>query len=129
MRRSILLALGAIALLFALLNFTRALQLIRLEGVVGTIFHVVTGGGDTVYAAGFSEDRFLKIVIGMSESEVVTLLGEPLDRYHPQAGNGPSIWNMGMRWSRSANDSDYSVRAILFKDGVVVDRLSEFYLD
>jgi hypothetical protein len=129
LRRRVLLALTAIALLLAILTFNRALQLIRLEGIVGTVFHVVTGGGDTVYAAGFSDDRFLEIGSGMSESEVVASLGEPLERYQPRARDGPSSWNLGMRWSRSANDSDYSVRAVLFKDGIVVQRLSEFYLD
>src|SRR5687768_17458582 len=110
MKRRVLLVLSATALLFALFYLPRALQLIRLEGLVGTVFHVATGGGDTVYAVGFSDDRFLTIASGMTEREVLASLGEPLERYRPQASDGQQSWDLGMRWSRSANDSDYSVR-------------------
>jgi len=129
MRRPVLLAVSAIALLFALLNFNRAVEVIRLEGADGAVQHIITGGGDTVYAAGFSDDRFLKISSGMSDGEVVESLGEPLDRYYPQAIDGVQPWTSGMRWSRSANDSHYSVRAVLFNEGRVVRRISEYYVD
>ena len=100
----------------------------RLEGLTGTLFHLLTAGGDTVYASGFSDGRFLLVRNGMTDAQVIALLGEPLERYRPQVGDDPS-WDLGMRWSRSATDSHYSVRVVLFKKGRVADVRSEFYVD
>jgi hypothetical protein len=80
---------------FVVANFNRAQQLLRLEDVAGTPFDVFTAGGDTVYAAGFADDRFLQVRDDMSESQVIALLGE---RYCPQASDGTQSWNLGMRW-------------------------------
>jgi hypothetical protein len=107
----------------------RVQQLLRLEGVGGTAAHVFFRGGDTRFASRFSDGSFLNVTPGMSTAQVLALLGEPLERYRPGAGVHQSLWDEGMRWSRSADDSHYSVRAVTFLDGTVVERHSEFYVD
>jgi hypothetical protein len=129
MNRHYFVLCAAVAILVVVEDFSRAQQLLRLEGAAGTLFHVVTGGGDTIYAGGFTDVRFLQVREGMSESQVIALLGEPLERYRPRPNDGTQTRSVGMRWSRSANDSHYSIRVVLFKDGRAVDRRSEFYLD
>jgi hypothetical protein len=110
------------------------LQVLRLEGPVGTVFHWLEGGGDTVFASGFSDIAFLRVETGMPIDEVIRLLGEPLDTYASQnapmghAADGVG-WDTGLRWSRSPGDSSYSVRVVLFRNGRVVGRVSEFYVD
>lgn len=110
------------------------LQVLRLEGPVGTALHWLEGGGDTVFAAGFSDTAFLRVETGMKTDEVIRLLGEPLETYANQnatmghAADGLG-WDTGLRRSRSPGDSSYSVRAVLFRNGLVLSRVSEFYVD
>ncbi len=106
----------------------RLQQLVRLEGVGGAAAHMLLRGGDTVFASRFRDGAFLGVTLGMSADQVLAVLGEPLERYRPEAGVQPS-WDEGMRWSRSASDSHYAIRAVTFSDGVVVDRHSGFYVD
>jgi uncharacterized membrane protein len=45
------------------------------------VFVIIANSGDTIYAPGFTEDRFQHISIGMSMDEVENRLGKPLDKY------------------------------------------------
>jgi len=81
---------------------------------------------DTVYAAGYSPDAFKKVAIGMTEADVRTLLGPPLETYSP----GPNArGEYGWRYARSARGGSYRIRALLFRSGRVIQVFHEFYLD
>jgi len=62
--------------------------------------------------------------LGMSPAEVEAQVGPPLERY-PNRESGAEGW----RWTRTPNDSSYRVRAVVFRDGRVVKKDSEFYID
>jgi len=82
---------------------------------------------DTIYASGYTDDQFNSIRVGMSEGEVVHRLGAPLDTYYPTVAD--PTWDKGMRWSKSAHDSNYKVRVLLFRRGHVSEKFAEFYVD
>jgi hypothetical protein len=83
---------------------------------------------DTVYAPGYTDEGFNSVTVGMSEREVLRRLGPPIDGpYFPQAADPD--WDKGMRWTRSAHDSHYKIRVILFRQGRVADKHAGFYVD
>ena len=97
------------------------------EGFESAIFDILLQGGDTVYASGYSDIGFLRVKPGMTTEQVKSLLGTPLDAYgnvthHPG-------WEMGMRWTKTAHDSHYRVRVVLFQNNIVVEKHAEFYVD
>jgi hypothetical protein len=60
----------------------------------------------------------------MPEEEILDTLGPPLERsYYPQGRL--DIW----RYSLSPSDDSYRVRVVQLRDGVVVGKASEFYID
>lgn len=70
---------------------------------------------ETVYAPGFSRGAFNQVTPGMSSSEVLGILGEPLEKnetkYSPEI-----IWY----YSKGKNlDANYFARGIYFRDGRV----------
>lgn len=48
---------------------------------IWVVFVIVVDSGDTIYAPGFTEERFQYISIGLSMEEVENRLGKPLDTY------------------------------------------------
>ena len=80
---------------------------------------------DTVYSPGYSDSSFKQITIGMPEREVKRLLGEPIKIYPPDESNDRTK----LCYSLSPEDTNYRIRAINIKDGRVVSKYSEFYLD
>jgi hypothetical protein len=78
---------------------------------------------DTQFSPTYSATGFLRVSRGMREAEVEQLAGTPLERYQVE----PGLY--GWRWTRSPHDSHYRVRSVLFRDGRVVNKASEFYVD
>ena len=101
---------------------TAALPLVLFDGWPDPLAAIVFGD-DTEFAPGYTTLGFLRIRQGMSSDEVVRCIGEPLRRYPDNAGG--ERWF----WTRSPHDSSYRIRAVLFRDGRVVTRESEFYVD
>lgn len=94
-----------------------------MDGYLGWFASRVAAREDTVYASGYSDAAFRKVSEGMTERDVAGLLGEPLEMYSVE----PDL--VGWRYARSADDNSYRVRAILFRDGRVVEVFCEFYVD
>ena len=83
---------------------------------------------DTVYAPGYTDAGFNSIEVGMAEDEVLRRLGPPIDEpWHPETVD-PN-WDTRMRWTRSAHDSNYKCRLLVFRAGHVVAKHAEFYVD
>lgn len=83
---------------------------------------------DTIYAAGFTDDQFNAIEVGMTEAEVIHRLGPPIDEPYVPRFEGQG-WDKGMRWTHSAHDSHYKCRVVIFRSGRVSEKHAEFYVD
>jgi hypothetical protein len=97
-----------------------------LDGFGGLVFGALYTE-DTVYAPVYSDAAFRQVRRGMPESEVHALLGSPLDRWviTPRL-DGPDTRE---RWSRSPGDTHHRCRVVLYRQGAVFERHSEFYID
>jgi hypothetical protein len=97
-----------------------------LDGIHGWFVSRVLGFGkdeDTEYSRGYSDQAFRTIKVGMTEQEVLAILGPPLER--ASLGGTRETW----RWSRSPGSKSYRVRAVVFEARRVVAIHREFYVD
>jgi hypothetical protein len=97
------------------------------------------GGWDsTEYTKGYSDSAFRRISRGMSEADVLSLIGEPMERfgmrkdasyddgwqYRPDSPDAE-----GWDYSRSRNSSHYRMRIVVFRSGKVFDVIAKVYID
>jgi hypothetical protein len=80
-------------------------------------------GGPTEYSVQYSDARFREIRPGLSEKDVRTLLGEPLEIY------GIRDNEHGWAYSRKIGDGSYRVRAVIFRGSTVIEIIHEYYVD
>jgi hypothetical protein len=106
------------------LAFTVALPFVLFDGWPGPLY-ALPFGDDTEFAPGYSVSSYWAVRPGMTTDEVVALLGPPLRRYPSRYDAAEERWY----WTRSPHDSSYRVRGVVFKDGVVAHKQSEFYVD
>lgn len=96
-----------------------------LDGVDGWFFSkLAVGVEDTQYASGYTDGGFRAIRIGVSKEEVLGILGSPLKVWSDDR-EGLEIWG----YTSTPSDSNYRIRVVQFRGGVVVGKVSEFYVD
>jgi hypothetical protein len=103
-----------------------------LDGWMGSLFSRV--GDDTVWADGYSDNRWRSVYVGMKRDDVYELLGSPLE-----VQPNPKLFGFDAprqcpgevveRWTRTPNNDSYSIRQLVFKGDVVVDKINIFYTD
>ena len=107
--------------IFALLVFASVtIHMTTLDGLMGVIADAYLEDS-TQYAPGYSARAFRTVKIGMTESQVYTLLGQPLDT-HTAGGNL-------YLWYSIPKKSHFRDRRIILRDGIVTDKNAEFYVD
>lgn len=80
---------------------------------------------DTRYSEKYSDAAFRKVHPGMTQTALTELLGPPLRTYSPTSERDmTTLW-----FSESPNDSHFRVRSVDLRDGIVIHKLSEFYVD
>jgi outer membrane protein assembly factor BamE (lipoprotein component of BamABCDE complex) len=81
---------------------------------------------DTRFSPRYDEESFRKIIPGMSKSDVVELLGEPLKKDKTGTRNYSEVW----RFSEADPDRNYWFRVVLFDaQGKVVRREAKYFVD
>ena len=103
---------------------------IVLDGTEGEIFGLIFST-DTKYSKGYTHDNFAKIKVGMTEKEVLNILGEPLLRWLPyQYGNFQSKKHfIGLQYSESPSGTNYRLRQVYLDKGIVAETIHYFYND
>ena len=82
---------------------------------------------ETVWAKGFSEEKFLKVEEGMTKKEVLKLLGEPLNGTEDFDETRDSFWYY--TW-HSRGNADFDQRWVVFGlDDKVKEIRKSFYID
>jgi outer membrane protein assembly factor BamE (lipoprotein component of BamABCDE complex) len=95
---------------------------IILDGYIGLICSPLLKT-DTQYAGGYTDWKFIQVHNGMSEEEVVAILGEPISTWQRDPDT------ITYCYSTSFGDTHYRIRQINFSDGKVRDKTSEFWVD
>jgi hypothetical protein len=119
---------GLVAVSAAILVIGGTLSVPRyvLDGLDGWVFSRVLAFGsddDTEYGAGYSDEAFARVALGMAAHDVVALLGPPLEM-RPMGG-GRETW----RWSRSPSEGNYRMRALVMDADRVIEIHREFRAD
>lgn len=92
-----------------------------LDGIRGVLLSVVFPDS-TVYAPEYSEEAFRRLGLSADQQEVIRALGPPLEK---DSCDALERWH----YSKSASDSHYRVRLLVFKDGYVVERIAYYLVD
>jgi hypothetical protein len=103
-----------------------AVQCEPLDGYDGWVLSHLAQKEDTMYAPQYTDAGFRRVVVGMTEEEVSSLVGTPLEVYSAE-DDGKQL--VGWRFSRSARGASYRIRAVLMGEGRVTKVFREFYLD
>jgi hypothetical protein len=97
-----------------------------LDGIEGLVFGSFLRE-DTVYAPGYTDSGFRRVAVGMSRSQVEALIGAPQHEW--PVGGDTDRSGVGARWSHSPGDTHFRCRVLLFRNDVVVEKHTEFYVD
>lgn len=103
---------------------------IKIDGVKGEVLGIFLPT-DTKYSENYSHKAFNQVRIGMSEKDVIKLLGEPLYRWHPYEVTNIAEKKhfVAFQYSESPSDTHYRYRQIQFDNGIVVAKNGHFYID
>jgi len=80
---------------------------------------------DTEYSSHFNRSSWDKVIVGMSESEVISVMGEPLsvDQWIGQE-------KKTLNYSKSrSNNSNYIHYYLVIEDGKVIEKKKEIFWD
>jgi outer membrane protein assembly factor BamE (lipoprotein component of BamABCDE complex) len=117
MKRPDIIAVCIIALILVGCFTYQVATLDGFGGILGSIFFE----DSTQYAAGYSVAAFRQVKVGMAEAEVYALLGQPLDTH--------SRDDTTYLWYSKPQKSHFRDRKIMLRNGLVVDKNTEFYVD
>ncbi len=83
------------------------------------------------YSSGYTDEKFESISIGMSEKQVLDILGEPLTRWRPYRNTKfqDKEHFVGLQYSESPGSGHYNLRQIYLDNGKVAEIISYFYID
>jgi len=123
------------AVLFSLLlgiYYHIAADRIRIDGFSGEVCDLLLMT-DTKYADGYSQEGFSRIRKGMTEHEVLDILGEPLARWSPydfpHTPYPEKAHFVGLEYSRSPSSKNYRLREVYLDNGVVAQVIGYLYWD
>ena len=108
-----------------------ALAFIAIGCTLAIIF-VFYGRIDTIYAAGYTENRYNQLAEGTDKRDVLLALGEPLHRARASAGSSIVPWCEAWVYSQQGADkrANFYARIIQFDcEGKVTGKESYLYVD
>jgi hypothetical protein len=114
-----------------LLDISCRYNIIKLDGLSGEILGLIFKT-DTKYSDLYSDKKFNKIKIGMSEHDVLEIIGTPITKWKPYLNNENYIDKSnyeGFVYSESPSSTHYRLRQINFNNGKVAEIISYFYVD
>ena len=109
-----------------IINFNR----IMLDGFFGEISGLVLSS-DTKYSETYSHKKFRKIEIGMTEEQVIELIGKPLNTWKPYNTtiHIKKRHFIGFQYSESPSSANYRLRSVYFDNRVVAEKIDYYYID
>lgn len=130
MKKLKLFTIVLITLVFSPWVIKQFIPVLKIDGYSGLLWQSITTE-NTAYAPGYTHDKFLQIKVGMTESAVIKILGEPLTRWKPykNSENEEKQTYVGLQYSNSPTDTHYRLRQIYVHKGIVKEVIGYYYLD
>ncbi len=129
--RQILLKIILVPLIIVTIHLMFNYHRITIDGERAEIFSFMLGE-DTRYSDKFTHYNFTKIKLGMTEQQVLALLGQPLSKFAYHWVDNKTFNSgrfIGLKYSDSPTSDNYRLRIIHLDKGVVVRVMGEFYFD
>lgn len=103
---------------------------IKIDGLGGELVALLSSM-DTEYADDYSHSGFNRIQVGMSEKEVLRVLGEPLVRCRPymHTRSKHKAHIVSFEYSESPSSTNYRLRQVYMNQGIVEEKIGRIYLD
>lgn len=103
---------------------------ILLDGIGGEINSFIWGS-DTRYSAKYTDYRFSQIKIGMTERQVIAIIGKPLSRsdFFKLSNRLEDRYIVRLQYSESPSSTHYRLRQIYLYKDKVSKIISYFYFD
>jgi outer membrane protein assembly factor BamE (lipoprotein component of BamABCDE complex) len=79
----------------------------------------------TQYAPGFSDSGFDQVTKGMSEKDVILLVGDPIKKEIYQGQSFDQLW----RYTKAPPGRNFWFRIVLFKEGKVLGTEAKYFAD
>jgi outer membrane protein assembly factor BamE (lipoprotein component of BamABCDE complex) len=83
-------------------------------------------GDSTIWAPGYTEEKWRQLKVGMSKDDVQQLLGEPFAKLHRDHGNVSEGWYYT---DRADLDGNFQQRRVKLRAGVVFEVVDEIFWD
>jgi hypothetical protein len=127
--RSLVYILSSISIL-ALVDYFLRGDIINLDGASGEVWGLITAA-DTKYSVGYSDTKFRQLKIGMTERQVIQIVGKPLIRWQPFSSPAFKDKNhyVALEYSESPPGTNYRLRQVYLNGGRVAEINSYYYLD
>lgn len=127
--RKKLIPLIIIFVFFGIYFFT-GLDRILIDGIHGDIGSLIVRT-DTKYSKAYTHSKFNQIEIGMSEEELISILGDPLYFWEPYKSSKHTEKEhyIGYVYSESPSSSSYRLRHVYLDGKVVAEINGYFYVD
>jgi hypothetical protein len=107
-----------------------AAQTYWIDGIWGAFWEMTIG--QTTFAPGYREYKFRHVALGISSTQVKSLLGEPLSRKWTTIP-GEEVWFYTQPAVKDkdgiGSDCCYTERYIYFTNGIVTFKRNDFYFD
>src|SRR5690606_36245314 len=120
--------IATIALLLLLGFLAATTDRLKIDGLSGEIWNLIFAT-DTKYADGYSDNGFNQIKIGMTEREVLDILGEPLTKWSPYQFTRfqDRAHFVCFQYSESPSGTHYRLRQVYLDNGTVAEKIGYFY--
>jgi hypothetical protein len=116
-------------LIVTLVGYFIRKDIIKLDGISGEIWGLLTES-NTKYSPDYSHHKFGQIKIGMTEKQVIEIIGEPIIRWQPYQYTNfrEKIHYIGLQYSESPTGTNYRLRQVYLNNGKVAEIISYYYL-
>lgn len=111
---------------FFLLAIPVSCELMSLDGIAGVLCPLIFPDS-TVYSEQWDYWSYRFVRNGMTVAEVTEKLGSPIKQWSYDIENGKRETRFA--YTISPSDSHYRIRQIVFRDGKVVGKFHEYYVD
>lgn len=101
-------------------------EFLSLDGIAGIVFPIAFPDS-TIYSARWNYWGYRRVRKGMSMSDVMELLGPPIRQWNNEVENDKIETRFA--YTRSSTDSHFRIRQIVFREGKVVGKFHEYYVD